>query len=173
MPAQQGELMKDATPADLALETARTICTEGIALSAQELFEDAIAKYDAVIAQFSLRRRVGFAQVLTTAMYNKGTALSKLERNEEAVAAYSKLIERYSDIDASVPALIVSQAMRNKAYRLNVLGRSDESIATYEAMIVQFGTNTDPEIEAAVNPVKAFLAERQAVLDASEQSTRT
>jgi tetratricopeptide (TPR) repeat protein len=163
--------MKDVTSADIALEAARTICTEGIALSAQELFEEAIEKYDAVIAQFSLRRKAGFAQVLTTAMYNKGTALSKLERNEEAVEAYSKLIDRYSDIDESVPALIVSQAMRNKAYRLNVLGRSDESIATYEAMILQFGTSTAPEIEATVNPVKAFLAEREAVLDAREQST--
>ncbi len=158
--------------ADIALENAQTICTEGIALSAKERYEEALEKYEAVIAQFSLRRKTGFAQVLTTAMYNKGTALSKLERNEEAVAAYSALIKRYSETAESVPALIVAQAMRNKAYRLNVLGRSDESIATYEVMIEHFGASTNPDINAAIAPVKSFLAERQAVLDARKQTAR-
>lgn len=156
-----------------SLEAARAVCTEGIALSAQEQYEEAITKYDAVIEQFSLRLKAGFAQVLTTAMYNKGTALSKLERNEEAVAAYTALIKRYSETTESVPALIVSQAMRNKAYRLNFLGKSNESIATYEAMIAQFGDSKDPEIQATISPVKVFLAERQAVLNSSKQATGT
>ncbi len=164
--------MKDATPADIALESARAICTEGIALAAQGQHTQALKKYDAVIAQFSLRRKAGFAQVLTTAMYNKSTVLSKLERNEESVAAYSALIKRYAETNESRAALIVAQAMRNKAYRLNALGRADESIATYEAMVAQFGESTDPEISETTSPVKAFLAERQAVLDAREQAAR-
>jgi tetratricopeptide (TPR) repeat protein len=164
--------MKEALASNAALETAKAICTEGITLGAQGLIEAAIAKYDAVVEQFSLRRKAGFAQVLATALYNKGVALGNLDRNEEAAAAYSVVIKRYGNSTEPMPSLIVAQAMRNKAYRLNALGRGNESIATYEALIAQFGSSIQPDIEATVAPVKAFLAERQAVLDAHEQATR-
>ena len=162
------QTMKQQNP----LTTAQNICTEGIALTAQGLHEEALLRYNSVIAQFGLRRKREFMKVIATAMYNKGVVLGTLERNEEAVAAYDVLIQQSAtNKPKSVLSSFAARAMRNKAYRLNLLGRGSESIATYEAMVAQFGAGTDPEINEIVAPVKAFLAERQAVLDARKQAT--
>ena len=59
----------------------------------------------------------------------------------------------------------------NKAYRLNTLLKNDEAIATYEALVTRFGSSEDPETVPYVDSVKSFLAERKAVLNASEQAT--
>ncbi len=168
----QQSTLKSGIASQNALKIAQDICTEGITLTAQGLRDEALLKYNAVIAQFGLRRKIEFTQVLTTAMYNKGVVLGTLERSEEAIAAYDVLINRFAKSTELVLALSVARAMRNKAYRLNALGQSDKSIATYEAMIAQFGKSVEPQIEAAVAPVKAFLAERQVVLDTREQATR-
>jgi tetratricopeptide (TPR) repeat protein len=149
------------------LENARTICTEGIALSSQGQREASIEKYDAVISQFGSYRQAGFAQVLATAMYNKGIAFASLERNEDAIEAYDTLINHYGNVSELAVLLIVAQTMRNKAYRLNIVERPDDSITTYENMLAQFDQHLNPEIQTVVAPVREFLAERQATLNAS------
>jgi tetratricopeptide (TPR) repeat protein len=165
--------MKEALPANPALEAAQAMCTEGITLTAKGLADEALLKYNTLLEQFGLRRKIEFIRVLATAMYNKGTVLGTQERHGEAIAAYDALIKRFGH-NASEPALdvIALKAMRNKAYRLNVLGKGDASIAVFEDIMQQFGARKSPEIQAHVAPVKAFLAERQAVLDARQQATR-
>jgi hypothetical protein len=86
------------------------------------------------------------------------------------VVAYNQLIERFGKSSDSALMPFVAKAMRNKAYRLNVLGLGDESTAAHEALVEQFGESLDPEIEASVTPIKAFLADRRTALDARNQA---
>jgi tetratricopeptide (TPR) repeat protein len=154
------------------IELARRICTDGITLTAQGKTDEALEKYDQVVAEFGLRRKPEFLRVVATALYNKGTVLGTLDRSEEAVSAYDQITKRFGQSTEITLAPFVVKAMRNKAYRLNALGMGDESAATYEALVAQFGNSTDPEIEAAVAPVRAFLGERQAAIDTRNQTTR-
>jgi tetratricopeptide (TPR) repeat protein len=105
-------------------------------------------------------------------MFNTGSCLAALNRNEESVLAYDALLAKFGHQTDSHFALYVVKALMNKAYRLNALSRNDDAIATYETVIARFGSSKDPETMPYIDSVKSFLSERQAVLDAREQTAR-
>ena len=154
------------------LKTAQDLCMHGIALSQQGQREESLAVYAQIIKSFGKRRIEPFLKVLATAMFNTGSCLAALNRNEESVLAYDALIAKFDNQTDSHFALYVVKALMNKAYRLNALSRNDEAIATYETVIARFGSSKDPETMPYIDSVKSFLTERQAVLDAREQTAR-
>ncbi len=153
------------------LEAAQHICTEGIELSGAGKHNEALDRYTFVIEQFGERIHPDFLRVIATAMFNAGTSLANLGRNEEAVTAYDALIKRFNRRANLFFVIYVVKAMMNKAYRLNTLLRNEEAVTTYVTVVARFGAIKDPTIQALVDSVKAFLTERQAVLNAREQAT--
>lgn len=99
-------------------ELAQTMFNKGTTLDQLNRNEEAIAIYDAVIAEFGTSETLNLREQVASAMINKGCLLERLNRGEDAITVFEKVINEFGNEEELSFRKQVAIAMNNKGFQL-------------------------------------------------------
>jgi tetratricopeptide (TPR) repeat protein len=138
----------DQVPLDLHPSFATALARLGDNLAEFSQFDEQLATYDSVVAQFGLSPIAAVRQQVARALINKAGRLGALGRTDEEIKVYDEVASRFGDDgDAQLVGLVV-EALINKAGRLGVLERFDDELSAYDDVV----TRLEPRLEQTTDP---------------------
>jgi tetratricopeptide (TPR) repeat protein len=111
---------------------------EAISAYHQKEFAKAIATFDIIIQQFSLREEVNIIAYVVEAMFNQAVILGQQGDVDKALAMYEGLIKRYQAREEAVIVEQVAKALLNQAVTLGEQGDVDKSLVIYDDLIKRY-----------------------------------
>ena len=122
----------------LAKKYADQLHWEGVVLLIAGQEEDALARFDELIEQFSNADDPVLLDFVGMSLRNAASALSGLGRHDQELARYDQTVDLLGDIDDPVLADRVAIALNSKGGTLAELDRNEDAVLAFDQVIDRF-----------------------------------
>jgi tetratricopeptide (TPR) repeat protein len=149
-------------------EIADELVGEGLRLVDLGRTEEAIDRFDEVVARFGDASDADLRPGVALAMYDRAWAFECAGRHAEAIAVAEALDDRFGDDPSRRVARSVADGLVLKGNELTRIGLTSEALTVYDEVIARYGARTERGLREAVAMAlgnKAeFVARRQRAL---------